>query len=136
MATKSIVGRVRSTQLEQSLSGTIVADYVPQIDSNFMSLLQNKGDNIMIPSLGYFMSDIAPESKNRFINLYNRTMGLEDGVENIPDEVKAVQGALFDGLCFGYDTTSDTVAIYTMNFDLLMNDLDVNRDMASMCIKR
>lgn len=135
MATKSIVGRVRSTQLEQSLSGTIVADYVPQIDSNFMSLLQNKGDNIMIPSLGYFMSDIAPESKNRFINLYNRTMGLEDGVENIPDEVKAVQGALFDGLCFGYDTTNDTVAIYTMNFDLLMNDLDVNRDMASMCIK-
>lgn len=135
MAMKSIVGRVRSTQLEQSLSGTIVADYISNIDKYFISVLQSKGDNIMLPSLNYFMSDIAPESYMRFVDLYNRTLGLEDGVENIPDEVKAVQGALLDGLCFGYDVSTESVDLYTMNFDLLMNDLDVNRDMASMCIK-
>lgn len=134
MAMKSIVGRVRSTQLEQSLSSTIVADYIPEIDSNFMSLLQSKGENIMLPSLNFFMTELAPGSYDRFVDLYNRTMCLEDGVENIPDEVKAVQGALFDGLCFGYDCNSDTVDLYTMNFDLLMNDLNINRDMASMCI--
>lgn len=135
MATKSIVGRVRSTQLEQNLSSTIVADYVKEIDSFLMSQLQCKGYNILLPSMQYFIDTIAPESKERFIDLYNRTMGLEDGVEHIPDAVKAIQGALFDGLCFGYEVATDTVALYTMNFDLLMNDLDVNRDMASMCIK-
>lgn len=135
MATKSIVGRVRSTQLEQNLSSTIVADYVKEIDSFLMSQLQCKGYNILLPSMQYFIDTIAPESKERFIDLYNRTMGLEDGVEYIPDAVKAIQGALFDGLCFGYEVATDTVALYTMNFDLLMNDLDVNRDMASMCIK-
>lgn len=135
MATKSIVGRVRSTQLEQSLSSTIVADYVSAIDNNYVSLLQSKGENIMIPSLDYFMDVLAPESRGRFVDLYNRTMGLEDGVENIPDEVKAVQGALFDGLCFGYDTSNDSVALYTMNFDLLMNDLGISRDMTAMCMR-
>ena len=135
MATKSITGRVVSTQLEQSLSKTIVSDYVRSVDSNYMSLLQGRGDNIMLPSLDYFMGTIAPESFSRFVDLYNRYMGLEDGVDVIPDEVKAVQGALLDGLCFGYDVADDTFALYTMNFDLLNNELGVSRDMASMCIK-
>ena len=93
MATKSIVGRVRSTQLEQNLSSTIVADYVKEIDSFLMSQLQCKGYNILLPSMQYFINTIAPESKERFIDLYNRTMGLEDGVEHIPDAVMAIQGA-------------------------------------------
>lgn len=135
MAMKSIVGRVRSTQLEESLSGTIVADYIANIDNDIMSTLSRKGDNIELLSLGYFIHTVAPESFKRLVNLYDRTMGLEEGVQNIPDEVKATQGALFDGLVFGYDTEKDVVELYTMNFDLLMNDLDVTRDMASMCMK-
>lgn len=135
MAGSTIASSVRSTHLEQNLGKTIMGRYISELDSCLLQTLQQKGDNVAIPTLSFFLSK-QPKLEQEYINLYNAYMGLVGGVENIPDSLKASQGALFDGLCFGYDTSDDSFALYTMNFSLLM-DMEVNKvDMAKQCIEK
>lgn len=135
MAGNTIASSVRSTHLEQNLGKTIMGRYISELDSCLLQTLQQKGDNVAIPTLSFFLSK-QPKLEQEYINLYNAYMGLVGGVENIPDSLKASQGALFDGLCFGYDTSDDSFALYTMNFSLLM-DMEVNKvDMAKQCIEK
>ena len=101
MATKSITGEVRSTELEARLGTTIMGGYVNEIDNFFKSIFGQE-KNVSLPTLGYLFETI-PELKEKMISKYNMEMGLEKGVEDIPDDLKASQGALLDGLCFGYD---------------------------------
>ena len=125
MAASSITGSVRSTRLEAELGKTIMGRFIPQIDDYLRKSFKQKGNNIEIPTLGYLFKNIEG-MKQPFIDLYNSRMGLEKGVDLIPDDLKASQGALLDGLCFGYDLESEDYALYTMNFELLSvidNDL-------------
>lgn len=118
MKTGDLTGTVRSSALEASLGKTLMGTFIPQIDAFLRSSLSQKGNNIEIPTLGYLFKNI-PGMKEPFIELYNSRMGLEKGVEVIPDDLKASQGALLDGLCFGYDLEGGGYALYTMNFELL-----------------
>ena len=116
MKTGDLTGTVRSSALEASLGKTLMGTFIPQIDAFLRSSLSQKGNNIEIPTLGYLFKNI-PGMKEPFIELYNSRMGLEKGVEVIPDDLKASQGALLDGLCFGYDLEGGGYALYTMNFE-------------------
>lgn len=115
---ENLTGSVRSSSLEVALGKTIMGEFIPQIDNYFRSTFSQKGNNISIPTLGYLFTTVEG-MEQRFIDLYNSRMGLENGVEKIPDALKASQGALLDGLCFGYDLAKEEYALYTMNFNLL-----------------
>lgn len=138
MATKSITGEVRSTELEARLGTTIMGGYVNEIDNFFKSIFGQE-KNVSLPTLGYLF-EIIPELKEKMISKYNMEMGLEKGVEDIPEDLKASQGALLDGLCFGYDVNetdpSKQYALYTLNFKLL-TDMGVDSiDKPGLCMKQ
>lgn len=135
MAVKSITGTVRSTSLEQNLGRTILGEYGPQIDNIILRDFQSQGENVAVPTLG-FLSEELNGLQQKLVDMYNGYMGLYDGVQDIPDTVKISQGALLDGLCFGYDVEKDDFALYTMNFNLLniMGNTGIN--MGKQCIEK
>jgi hypothetical protein len=118
---------VKATMLELRLGHTIMGTYVRDVDALFTRMLQSKSGNIRIPTLEKFLTDL-PELRGKLIDLYNRTMNGVKGFDQIPDNIKAVQGALLDGLCYICNTQTDEVTVATMNLSLLY-DLDVELDM-------
>lgn len=133
MASKSIIGTIRSTELEQNLGSTVIGEYVSKIDKIILGIIQSS--EIAIPTLGYILDEI-PEIKDRLTSIYDMNMGLQEGVQNIPIDLKLSQGALFDSLCFGYDTSDDSYALYTMNFNLLNILGNIGIDMGKQCIEK
>lgn len=135
MATKSVTSVVQSTSLEQNLGRTIMGEYISGIDNIILDLFQGAGYNVCVPTLEY-LADTIPGLKEKLIMVYNMNMGLQEGVQNIPDELKVSQGALFDGLCFGYDTRDDSYELYTLNFSLLNLMGNIGANMAKQCIEK
>lgn len=135
MAVKSITGTVRSTNLEQNLGRTILGEYGPQIDNIILRDFQSQGENVAVPTLGFLLEELDG-LQQKLVDMYNGYMGLYDGVQNIPDTVKISQGALLDGLCFGYDVEKDDFALYTMNFNLLNIMGNTGIDMGKQCIEK
>lgn len=131
----SLTCTVQSTELERNLGSTIIGEYCSKIDSMLLNDLKKDGENIAVPTLGCLLESI-PEIKERLINLYNSNMGLVSGVEDIPDDLKASQGALLDGLCFGYDVRNGSFELYTMNFNLLQYINEISTDMLDQCIRK
>lgn len=118
----NIVGSVKSTELEVNLGRTLMGrpEYIKVIDAYLMNNFSNTGENVFLPTVDYVTDVLSTELRQEFVNLYNAHMGTVKGVENIPDELKVLQGALFDGLCYGYDVNTGKFAIYTMNLNLLV----------------
>lgn len=135
MASKSIVGKVVSSDLEYRIGATIMGNRVSDIDSFLASKIRNDGDNVEYPSVSFLAEEI-PELGNQLIQVYNGTMGLVSGVENIPNEVKVLQGALLDGLCYGYDIETGSAEIYTMNINLLSGMKDSGVDMTKQIMDK
>ena len=135
MAVKSITGTVRSTNLEQNLGRTILGEYGPQIDNIILRDFQSQGENVAVPTLGFLLEELNG-LQQKLVDMYNGYMGLYDGVQDIPDTVKISQGALLDGLCFGYDVEKDDFALYTMNFNLLNIMGNTGIDMGKQCIEK
>lgn len=132
----NIVGVVQASALDVKLGKTIMGKFVGEIDNYFIERFKvTDGDNVAIPTLSVFTESI-PQLKQAYIDLYNATMGLESGVENIPDNLKASQGALLDGLCYGYEIETGKYAIYTMNFNLLIDMKLDTADMAKQCMDK
>lgn len=127
MAAKSVknTGVVQSTQLEKNLGKTIINYYSSVVDKMYVSRLSERDANFYIPVLDS-MVEVAPNLKGKLIDLYNKTFGMEKGVESVPDYIKVQQGALLDGLMFGYDLNKRVAELYTMNAKLLFGmDTDV-----------
>lgn len=118
MAAKQLIGTVQSTELEKSLGRTIMNGFYKKVDSEYISHLQDPGENFLIPILENMLSNI-PALNAKLVELYNKTFGTHKKVMDIPDEIKAIQGALLDGLVFGYDPETDSMDLYTMNSKLL-----------------
>lgn len=118
----NLVGSVRSTELEANLGRTIIGKpcYIKIIDSYLSNNFSNSGENVFLPTVDYVTDVLSKDLRQELINLYNAQMGTVKGVESIPDELKVLQGALFDGLCYGYDVNTGKFAIYTMNLRLLV----------------
>lgn len=135
MATKSVTSVVQSTSLEQNLGRTIMGEYISNIDKIILDLFQGTGYNVCVPTLEY-LADTLPGLKEKLVTVYNMNMGLQEGVQNIPDELKVSQGALFDGLCFGYDTRDDSYELYTLNFSLLNLMGNTGANMSKQCIEK
>lgn len=119
MATKKTdITVVKSSDLERNLGRTITNNFYKYIDNFMMAHLSDKGDNFIIQSLSPMLEDL-PQLKEKLVDLYNKTFGMEKKVNDIPDDVKAIQGALLDGLVFAYDIDKQALELYTMNSKLL-----------------
>ena len=130
----AVTGIVQSTDLERNLTDTKMFNYSKQVTKILLDQLKEKKENVSIPTLNYLF-EVIPGLRQEMIDVYNGYMGIVDGIEDIPDSVKAVQGALLDGLCFGYEPDG-IYNLYTMNFKLL-NYLDVDSlDMCKKCMTK
>ena len=119
MSTDVKLRTVSSIKFEERLGNTIMAKHISSIDSGILSKLSSReAENMSIDTLQRIIDDNMV-LKAQLINLYNGTLGTYAGVENIPDDIKAVQGALLDGICYGYNIEKDTVDLYTMNLDVV-----------------
>lgn len=117
-AKKADITVVKSTDLERNLGKTITNNYYKYIDDFYTQNLSNKDSNFVIQSLEPMLEDL-PALRGKLIDLYNRTFGTHPKVNDIPDDIKAIQGALLDGLVFAYDMEKQDVELYTMNAKLL-----------------
>lgn len=109
-----------SIELDKKVGSKITSKYVSQYDEYYKSSFKNTGDNVDVPSLDCWF-EVIPSLRKELIALYNAEMGGVSGVESIPDAVKAVQAALFDGMCYGYNLANNTALLYTMN-DMLIKE--------------
>ena len=132
---ESYIGCITSADLEQALGRTMIGGYTKNIDNIILNGLNNLSENVFIADMNYIFEEI-PELKQRYINTYRGVMGNVNNVEYIPNDLAALQAALFDGLCFGYDTTNGSYALYTMNFNLLMDTNDLDIRYAKQCIDK
>ena len=132
---ESYTGSITSADLEQALGRTMIGGYTKNIDNIILNGLNNLSENVFIATMDYIFEEI-PDLRQRYINMYRGVMGNVKNVEHIPDELGALQAALFDGLCFGYDTSNDSYALYTMNFNLLMDTSNQDIDYAKQCIDK
>lgn len=129
MATK-LMNSVRSSIVEETVGKTILGEYISSIDGYLLDTYCNPssdGSNYAIPDV-ISCCNMFPGLRERFIKLYNGVLGNTSGVENIPDKIKVIQGALFDGLVFGYDASSGKVELYTANMNLSTDITNVGRD--------
>lgn len=85
-------------------------------DSFFGCSISQSGENISMPTVG-FLADGNVEYKQRMLNKYNTLMGLYN-IEGISEELKITQAALMDGLCYVYDSNTNSVDLYTLNLEL------------------
>lgn len=105
---KAVVGRLNTTQMYKYRKG---------MSSYFLSGL-SKG-RVKMPSLEFFF-DVCPEYKKDMVDLYNGTFGLYEGVDSIPDDIKALQASVIDGFCYFYNIDTEVLGgICTMNTGLL-----------------
>ena len=123
---------VSSSELEQRTKNTIISNYDESIDKYILNFLNKKG-SVDIPTLKHFLS-MNPDYSSRLKELYVEKMeGFN--VAKVDEDTMVAQAALFDSLCFVYDSTKDTFTLATMNFELLY-DCGIDYDMLNQVLKK
>lgn len=116
---KKLINSVRSTVVDEIVGNTILGEYTADID-NFIWNTYNSpspdGVNFAIPDV-ISCCNMFEGLREKWVKLYDSVLGNTSGVENIPDEVKVIQGSLLDGLVFGYDASTGKFEVYTANFN-------------------
>lgn len=109
------VNKVVSTFVSKSMQGNMRDEVVKYI----LSGISNGNGSIQIPVLQK-MFELFPNFKKNCIDAYHGVFGLNEYVTVIPDDIKAAQGALLDGLCIMYDWNSGkNLGIVTLNNRLI-----------------
>ena len=125
---KDRVDVVQASQLDMRLNNnTLIAKYVRVVDEYLKAQMKSPRGHISLPTMQYFM-DLVPNYKEELESLYVEKMQGVDGYELVNVETMIAQAALFDSLCFVYDSEKNEYSLATMNFELLY-DLDVEYDM-------
>lgn len=133
---KDRVDIVKTTMLEKRLENTIINKYLMRVDEDIISNINSKSstDHISIPTMQRFM-ELNPSYKEELEELYVSKMKGQKGYEQVDVATMVAQAALFDGLCFVYDSKKDEYTLATMNFELLY-DLDVEYDMLKQVLTK
>lgn len=131
---KDRVDVVRSTQLERRLEDTKIGKYVSSVDDYVLTQLKSARGEVSIPTMQRFM-ELNPSYKNELEDLYIEKMKGVKGYDTVNVETIIAQAALFDCLCFVYDSKKDEYSLATMNFELLY-DLDVEYDMLKQVLSK
>ena len=129
---KNEVSLVSCTELENRMQNTIIGSYKGAIDAYIINMLNKKG-TVDIPTLRHFVSmnkDYGTKLKELYVE---RMEGFK--VVKVDEDTMISQAALFDSLCFVYDSVKDTFVLATMNFDLLYS-CGIEYDMLNQVIKK
>lgn len=126
---KKLVGTISMSDLEQRTSQSLMGKYAGGLFKYYRDHL------VDIPTLESYLQ-LCPGLEDELDNLYAGHMALEKDIESVDPKIKVFQGALFDGLCFIYDSEKNAnIGLYTANFSIL-NHLDVDADVASLVVKK
>ena len=109
------------SELQNNLLKTYQFKHYKSIDSYFIQGI--KRGEVSMPTNGFYCTDLVPEHRQELIDLYDRTFGLYDGVNDIPDSIKVSQGALLDSVHYGYNLGTGSFELYTMNPGLFDPDM-------------
>ena len=112
---------LKIAELQNKLMKTFQFQHYKSIDSYFIEGIKN--GEVNIPTNGFYCTNLVPEHKQELIDLYDRTFGLYDGINDIPESIKVSQGALLDGLHYGYNLGTESFELYTMNPGLFDSDM-------------
>lgn len=92
---------------------------INEVSKYIINGIANGGGSVQIPVLQR-MFEVFPEFKQSCIDIYNGVFGLNEYVTAIPDDIKASQGAVLDGLCFMYDwNKGESLGLVTLNNRLI-----------------
>lgn len=109
------VNKVVDNFLNRSVQGAMLDDILKYI----LESIRTGNKSIQIPVLQR-MFELFPNFKKKCIDAYNGVFGLNEYVTEIPDDIKASQGAVLDGLCIMYDFESGkNLGIVTLNNRLI-----------------
>lgn len=132
---KDRVDVVQASQLDLRLgNNTLISRYVKAVDDYLVAQMKSARGHISLPSMQLFM-DRIPTYKEDLVSLYVEKMSGIKGYELVNVQTMIAQAALFDSLCFVYDSLKDDYFLATMNFELLY-DLDVEYDMLKQVYKK
>lgn len=106
-----IVSKVVDNFLNRTKQGAMRNEVTKGI---LKGVADNKGA-VVIPVMQQFF-ELYPTFKQQCIDAYRGVFGLNEYYTSIPDDIKASQGAVIDGLCIMYDwTTNRNLGIVTLN---------------------
>ena len=129
---KNNIETVKYSVLEEKLHNTNIGSYYDKIADYFINQLNGNG-KISFPTLKKF-TEICPEYYSDLIELYGQKMSQMD-ISCVDVDTMVSQAALFDGLCFIYDSVKDKYELATMNFELLY-DFQIEYDMLKQVLTK
>lgn len=130
---KDTINKVSVTNLERQFMFTAIAKYGSVLEAYCKSKIKRK--DFEIPTLQRLLNDCIPGYAKDAEQIYINKMKDYPGYEQVNVATMVSQGALFDNLCFVYDTVKDSICLATMNFELLYN-LDVEYDMLKQVLSK
>lgn len=130
---KDTINKVSVTNLERQFMFTAIAKYGSVLEAYCKSKIKRK--DFEIPTLQRLLNDCIPGYAKDAEQIYINKMKDYPGYEQVNVATMVSQGALFDNLCFVYDTVKDIICLATMNFELLYN-LDVEYDMLKQVLSK
>ena len=125
---KSVVGKLSLSELEKKLDQTVMGRGAVKLPAYYKSNLAS------IPTLEAYLG-LVPGLEDELEAISTQHMMLESDYETLDRDLRVYQGALFDGLCFVFDTEKNTnIGLFTANLGLL-NHLGVENDVGALVLK-
>lgn len=126
MKNRIIEGSVSLSEFVSTFNETSkTGQYTEDLLKYYRRQLNYQEEGIFVPVADNF-DEINPNFSQEMIKIYNGICGNISGVESIPDEVKILQGVLFDTLCFGVNVSEagGKTELYTLRSDLFGEELE------------
>lgn len=112
--------KLKATELEKTLKGTIYSKHRKVMDDYIMGNLQKEGSNFSIPIVQALIESGSTLEK-KLLNLYHEKTAFCD-TSDISDEMKLLQASAFDSLVVGVNVEKDgEIAIYTANVNTIFS---------------
>lgn len=109
------VFRLKTTELDKLLSGSVIAKNKGSLDKFIMDMLQSSGEENFSVPVAQRLFETIKGFQEKFIKVYKNTL-VFGNLEGVDPDIMAMQGLLFDGLCFGVNMDKDnSIALYTAN---------------------
>lgn len=106
------------------LNNTVQGKMINDMSKYIINGIAEGGGSVQIPVLQR-MFEVFPKFKQACIDNYNGVFGLNEYVTDIPDDIKASQGAILDGLCFMFDWSSGkSLGLVTLNNRIIEPDAE------------
>ena len=134
------IAMIQETELEDMLSDSVFNQlHVHGVMTSYFQTIVTSPGGIGLPTLQAVLTMEQLRKlnlKTALLDIYEKYAGFEKGAEKVPDNVRISQAALFDGLCFAYDSETGKKELYTMNYRVLRKLGIDGVDMSKQVVKK